>query len=496
MIRKTVPSSAHLSPRAKAKESGDGRPAGESATRVALDHGLDVRAIELEIQLEELVHAHAALEESRDRYLDLYEYAPVGYLTLTKRGTIAAINLTGAALLGIDRSKLIKRPLTAFLLPEEGERWLRFFAALLESNGKGNDEFTLAGGLAQPLCVRVDCLCLVKGDRRIAVYAALTDISDMKRAETALREQEQFFRLVTENVDGFIAVLDTQGRRIYNSPSYSRLLTDRNLVGTDSFLDVHAEDYERVRQAFCETVATGIGRCLEYRLSMPDGSVRFMESRGGVILNDAGLVSKVVIVSNDITERRQADESIHHLAFYDTLTQLPNRLALEDRMQLAMAASLRNGRYGAIMFLDLDNFKALNDTAGHRVGDQLLVQAAERISRCLRGVDTVARFGGDEFIIVLGDLHADFALSIVQAGVVAEKVRKVLAAPYLLEVATRTGTPTTIEHGCTASIGVELFMAHERSAEELLKLADIAMYRAKSDGRDTVCFYEIGPTAH
>jgi len=215
-----------------------------------------------------------------------------------------------------------------------------------------------------------------------------------------------------------------------------------------------------------------------------------MESRGGVIRNDEGLVSKVVIVSNDITERRQADQTIHHLAFYDTLTQLPNRLALEDRLQLAMAASQRNGRYGAVMFLDLDNFKALNDTSGHRVGDQLLVQAADRISRCLRGVDTVARFGGDEFIIVLGDLHADFAPSAAQAGMVAEKVREVLAEPYILEVATGAGVPATMEHGCTASIGVELFMAHERSAEELLKLADIAMYRAKLDGRDTVRFYE------
>ena len=191
----------------------------------------------------------------------------------------------------------------------------------------------------------------------------------------------------------------------------------------------------------------------------------------------------------DITKRKQMEEQVRQLAFYDTLTNLPNRRLLNDRLAQGMAASKRTGYYGALMLLDLDNFKPLNDTHGHVVGDLLLIEAANRLKSCVREKDTVARFGGDEFVVMLADLDTDKEKSILLAENIAEKTRNSLSAPYLLKVAEdRQGA--TIEHHCTASIGVALFIGHEPSEDDILKLADAAMYQAKEAGRNLIRFYE------
>lgn len=319
---------------------------------------------------------------------------------------------------------------------------------------------------------------------------AHVDITGCKQAEEALREQEAFFRLITENIDGFVAVLDVEGRRVYNSPSYARLLGERNLVGSSSFADVHADDRERVIQAFRELVASGVGQHLEYRFLTADGSVRLLESRSGVILDNEGRSRRVVVVSHDVTERRQSEERIQHLAFHDPLTQLSNRLTLNDRLSQTMATSQRTGCCGAVMFVDLDNFKPVNDRYGHEAGDLLLIEAARRLTSCVRQIDTVARFGGDEFVVVLTDLPAAKAESAVHAGKVAEKIREVLAKPYRLTLTQGMHAGKTIEHRCTASIGVALFVDHEASQNSLLTWADAAMYRAKAAGRNLIRFHD------
>jgi diguanylate cyclase (GGDEF)-like protein/PAS domain S-box-containing protein len=325
--------------------------------------------------------------------------------------------------------------------------------------------------------------------RAIRVSGANRDITRRKQMEDALREQEEFFRLIAENLEGFVAVLDVEGRRVYNSPSYTRLLGERNLSGTSSFVDIHPADRERVTRAFRDAVTTGVGQHLEFRFLRADGGILFMESRSGVIRDNTGKTKCIVVVSHDVTARNEAEGRIHHLAFYDALTQLPNRLTLKDRLSQCMAASKRNGCYGALMFLDLDNFKPVNDTHGHEVGDLLLIEAADRLRKCIREIDTVARFGGDEFVVLLGGLHADKAESAAQAENVAEKIRLTLSEPYLL-TGMHEGEPAeTIEHHCTASIGVALFLNHEGSRDDILKWADAAMYQAKEAGRNRIRFH-------
>lgn len=206
------------------------------------------------------------------------------------------------------------------------------------------------------------------------------------------------------------------------------------------------------------------------------------------VKNERHVLTNYVAIFNDITDRKQNEELINRYAFYDALTQLPNRRLLDDRLEQAIATSKRSGNYGALMFLDLDNFKPLNDTHGHKAGDLLLVEVARRITSCVREVDTVARFGGDEFVVLLSELNVDETESIAQAGFVAEKIRTYLSQPYWLTSNPTGSTKMIVHQNLGASIGVALFN-EKTNAGQLLKYADKAMYNAKESGRNSVCFY-------
>jgi diguanylate cyclase (GGDEF)-like protein/PAS domain S-box-containing protein len=188
-----------------------------------------------------------------------------------------------------------------------------------------------------------------------------------------------------------------------------------------------------------------------------------------------------VAVARDITERKAAEDEIEHLAFYDTLTQLPNRQLLMDRLQIALSQSARHTKIGALMFIDLDNFKVLNDTLGHSKGDLLLQQVAVRLSSCVRKTDTVARLGGDEFVVMLEDLGENPQVATAKAEVVGEKILAVLSEPYDL---------AGYQHHGTCSIGITMFSKHQESIGDLLKQADLAMYQAKAAGRNSVCWFD------
>lgn len=194
------------------------------------------------------------------------------------------------------------------------------------------------------------------------------------------------------------------------------------------------------------------------------------------------------LLEAEIAERKQMEVHVRDMAFHDPLTRLPNRLLLNDRMNQALAAGARTGVYGSLMFLDLDNFKPLNDVHGHEVGDYLLIEVAARLTSCVRQIDTVARFGGDEFVVMLSDLHADQGIARAQAQAVAEKIRALVAAPYLLTIAHEGKPDVLVEHQCTASIGVALFVDQDAKQADILKLADAAMYQAKKGGGNAICF--------
>jgi diguanylate cyclase (GGDEF)-like protein/PAS domain S-box-containing protein len=202
-----------------------------------------------------------------------------------------------------------------------------------------------------------------------------------------------------------------------------------------------------------------------------------------------GHVSHYVGTFTDITQRKTAEDEIKHLAFYDQLTELPNRRLMMDRLERALASSARQRRQGALMLIDVDNFKTLNDTFGHAVGDQLLIEAAARLTACIRAGDTVARLGGDEFVVILEDLDPG-PQAAVQAESVATKIHARLGQPYLLAVTLDEQGASTYNHHCTSSTGITLFSNRSVSVDELMKRVDTAMYRAKAAGRDTLLFFD------
>lgn len=355
MSTKLPPTAGELRAAAEAElERGRLDVASERSTD-ALLHELQVHQIELEMQNEALRHAQIALEESRDRYVDLYEFAPVGYLTLDANGVITEINLTGAALLGKQRSLLVRGRFAQYVQEWDHDRWHLFFVDAQHGRERASLDLAMQRGDGSGFHAHVECV--------------------------------------------------------------------------------------------------GAG------------------------------MSSVRVALSDITARKQAEDEVHRLAFYDPLTRLPNRRLMLDRLGQALAGSQRSRHYGALLFLDLDNFKVLNDTRGHDAGDQLLIEAAHRIQTSLRAGDTVARLGGDEFLVILGDLSTEIHDAAVQAREIGEKIRETLTRPYVL---------AGREFHCAASLGATLYFGESESVETLLKHADLAMYKAKSAGRNALRFFDPG----
>ena len=212
-----------------------------------------------------------------------------------------------------------------------------------------------------------------------------------------------------------------------------------------------------------------------------DGSTLSVESRWTLVRDDDGLPQSILAIDTDITERNAAQQKILQLAFYDPLTLLPNRRLLLDRLQQALLSHARNQSWGALLFIDLDNFKTLNDTLGHDQGDLLLQQAAARLLACVRASDTVARLGGDEFVVLLDLNQSNLDEAARGAAIVGENILVALSEPYQIDGK---------EHHSSSSIGITLFDAVQQSVSELLKRADLAMYQAKAGGRNTMRFFD------
>lgn len=312
-------------------------------------------------------------------------------------------------------------------------------------------------------------------------------------------KQQAFVQDAIDSISSQIAVINNQGVIIAINSTWRRFSIENSLepgemaphtdVGSN-YLEVigHSKDHYNESDYIylgIKAVLNGDSKIFtyEYPCHAPHQE-RWFSMNVTPLHSDKG---SAVIVHNNITERKLSEIKVRNLAFYDVLTGLPNRRLLSDRLAVAFSISKRTKLYGAVMMLDLDNFKSLNDTHGHALGDLLLIEVSKRLNACIREVDTVARFGGDEFIILLGSLDKDERKSQKHAWAIAEKIRLSLCNPYVLRVEQESGT--IITHYCSCSIGIALFNDHDVGQDELLKQADKAMYRSKDTGRNKVHVY-------
>jgi diguanylate cyclase (GGDEF)-like protein/PAS domain S-box-containing protein len=280
-------------------------------------------------------------------------------------------------------------------------------------------------------------------------------------------------RLVGERAGEYVALLDSTGVWLYASPSYQGEFGNAVRPGA-SYLDiVHAADRERVAAALMRSDLGDYHKRLQYRVL--GRSERYFESDSNLIRAASGAVTQVVVVSRDITERKQMEAYVLHQSFHDALTGLPNRQLLLDRLGQATAHRERLHAQVAVLFIDLDHFKEINDTLGHAAGDRLLQDVAERLIGCVRDGDTVARLGGDEFVVMLVGLQR-----IEDAALVAEKIITGVAAACQIEGS---------ELHVSSSIGIAIFPDDGADADTLLRNADIAMYHAKHGGGARYCFF-------
>jgi len=426
-------------------------------------HELQVHQIELELQNEELRNTLNELDTSRSHFFDFYDRAPVGYCTLNHEGLILQANLTAARLLSFERRSLLKHDFTRLIYSEDRD----IFYLLRMKQGHGKSFWAQLNAIAAHDETGEPVLRIV-----------LIDISVLKRNEEALR----IAAIAFESQEG-IMVSTPDGVIIKVNQAFTTLTgySAAEAIGKTPHLLSSGQHNKAFYQSMWSTLQqTGYWQG-EIWNRRKNGHIFAEWLTISQVTAPDGRVSHYVGTFSDITANEKAAAEIHRLAYYDLLTQLPNRRLLEDRLGQALASASRNKQKGAILFLDLDNFKVINDTCGHAVGDLLLVEVARRLLQVVRKGDTVARLGGDEFVVLLEDLSADTQQTTVLIEQIGAKILTELARPYLFE---------GYEFHCTASIGASVYSERDETSEALLGHADIAMYHSKKAGRNALSFFD------
>ncbi|MFZ5484102.1 MAG: EAL domain-containing protein [Pseudomonadota bacterium] len=437
---------------------------------------------ELRSQNEELRLTQSQLSETRQRYQDLFDFAPVAYFLTDSVGAIREGNHSAVELLGVERRKLAGHllPPHAVDAPQR-QNLLHYLARIAAGNSAEPLEISLRrrqGGV-----VRVE----IRGSRGAdgeTIRLSMIDVSYRTALEEERRRADEQRRLaasVFEESNEGILITDAQTRILRVNRAFSLVTgySEKEAIGkTPALLSSGRHDagfYQRMWQTLKDRDHWQ-GEIWNKRKS---GEV-YAEWLGISTIRDAqGKLQYYIAIFSDITEKKLSQLRIEHFAHFDTLTDLPNRVLFNDRLKNALVRGNRNGGYVALLFLDLDGFKAINDSLGHQSGDLLLQRVADRLRRTVRGSDTVSRLGGDEFTIILADIETrEQAVSV--AGSAAVKIIEALSRPFQVgDQEIHTG----------ASIGIAIYPGDGETVSDLLKHADTAMYHAKAAGHGTMAYF-------
>ncbi|MBU5614698.1 putative bifunctional diguanylate cyclase/phosphodiesterase [Geomonas azotofigens] len=434
-------------------------------------HELQLRQVELDVQNAELRHTRDELEATLDKFTDLYDFAPIGYFTLDRQGAIRAVNLSGASLLGIERSDLLGRLFLEFVPAKARPGFSEFLGRVFALQKKESLETALNPQGDAPLFVHIDAALCGSG---LECRCAVSDISEKKQVADALAKSEEQYRAIVSNINEYVYSASFENNALvstYHSPKCVDITGySPEEYARDPHLwlsMVHENDRELVLRFLDAVYAGEKPEPIRHRIRHKNGSERWILNSCTVQRTESEGVATITRLDGfilDITELKLAEESIFFLAYHDTLTGLPNRSTLYKRITQVMTVARRTGKGIALLFLDIDGFKKVNDSLGHDVGDRVLQSVARRLKECTRYCDIVSRLGGDEFVIMLWDCGA------AEATVVANKI-----------ITSGFSVPE-VSAPLNASIGISLFPQDGTDYLTLLKHADVAMYHAKKSG--------------
>jgi diguanylate cyclase (GGDEF)-like protein/PAS domain S-box-containing protein len=417
--------------------------------------------------------AESALTDSEQRFRGSFERAATGMALVGTDGRFLRVNRSLCEILGYPERELLGKTFQEITHPDDLEADVEHLRRLLAGEARtyqtekrylhkdGHVVWALLG------------VSVVHGEEDEPLYfvSQIQDVSERKKVERVITESEERFRSLVQYSSDIITILEADGTVRYVSPAVERVTGYRpeEQVGTNAFGSVHPDDKERALATFAAVLKrSGLHPALEFRVPHKDGSWRYLEHVVNNLLDDPA-VRGVVVNSWDVTERKALVEQLSYQAFHDLLTGLPNRALFMDRLERALTRAHRRGTKVAVLFTDLDNFKVINDSLGHKAGDQLLVAVAKRLKTCLRPEDTAARLGGDEFTILIEDIS-----SVGEVVQIAERIAEILQPPFTLEEQ---------EVFATVSTGIALNSPTQEQPADLLRHADLAMYRAKHRGK-------------
>lgn len=410
-------------------------------------------------------------EESEEKFKSVAEAAPEAIIILTD-GKIGFINQAGLKLLKAkSKAQVIGRTGLDFVYPNNRQQLIEKMTEILQHENKENmvEErfYTLDGDLIYAEAT----FAMIRDHGKTSIVVMLRDVTIKRRVEKAMRESEERFRIIAEYSMDIIKVLDPHGKILYVSPSIEKILgyPVRNMIGKKFYVDVHPEDLKEIKDKFEEMIHTKEYFQVNLRRMHQDGHSVWLSTDFIPVLNQDGEIEKIVAISGDITEIRRKEKTLSKLAYSDYLTGLPNRRLFLDRLQQAFYTSDRTGKFTALMVLDCDKFKQINDTLGHDVGDEVIKIFAKRVESSLRKRDTLSRVGGDEFTIVLPEIS---------------KVEDVIdISNRILAIVNEKMPIHDMELQLSTSIGISFYNpANPSSMDELFKKADQELYKAKAKG--------------
>ncbi|MCU7807603.1 MAG: EAL domain-containing protein [Candidatus Thiodiazotropha sp. (ex Semelilucina semeliformis)] len=440
----------------------------------ALLHELETHQIELEMQNEELLSTQNVLVEMRDQYTELYDYAPVGYVTVSTQGLIVQSNLTFAEMLGLPRSHLLNQRFSLFVIEEDQDNYYHYLRKLIETHQRQSCELRLRNQSDDLLWARLDSLCVESADSEcLSIRCVFTDITDHKQRDVQIRTLSQ----AVEQSPVSVIVTDPDGVIEYVNSSFE-VTTGYQLSEVKGKKSKFLESANLSKEVYLELwQAIGNGKSWqgEYQNRKKNGGIFWEHANISPVLDESGTVCHLVSINEDITLRKQQEEHILHQANFDALTGLSNRFLALDRLSQLVSEAKRNRECVAVLFLDLDDFKKINDTMGHEAGDKLLIEAATRLRSVVRASDTVGRLGGDEFIVLLSGITDG-----TDAIPVSENILARFRDTFSID-----GRELVL----TTSIGIAAYPVDGNCASELLRNADSAMYHSKEHGRNTYSFF-------